>query len=96
MGRGELGVDGTPRRRPGDIKTSERYVLKREKLEEIMRKRKKNKRKESGKGKGQDKRARSGCKHAKEEKEASMWWACGCEQRRQQVRHGSITNNTRV
>ena len=24
VGQGELGVDGTPRRRPGDIKTSER------------------------------------------------------------------------
>ena len=29
-------------------------------------------------------------------RQASVWCACGCEQRRQQVRHGSITNNTRV
>ena len=27
MGQGELGADDTPRRQPGDIKTSERYVL---------------------------------------------------------------------
>ena len=43
-----------------------------------------------------EKPARSGCKHAKEEKEASVWCACGCEQHRQQVRHGSVTNDTRV
>ena len=29
-------------------------------------------------------------------RQASVWCACGCEQCRQQVRHGSITNNTRV
>jgi len=27
---------------------------------------------------GQEKRARSGCKRAKEEKKASVWCACGC------------------
>ena len=33
------------------------------------------------------------CKPASEQ--ASVLCACGCEQHRQQVRHGSVTNNTR-
>ena len=53
--------------------------------------------KESQGGRGErEVSLRSGCKRVKEEKEASVWCACGCEQRRQQVRHGSVTNNTRV
>ena len=58
------------------------------------------KRKERGKSKGREKQPRSGCLTSADEtirpSQCFSKRACGCEQRRQQVRHGSITNNTRV
>ena len=46
MGRGELGADGTPRRRPGDIKTSERKCEIRSVRRDVLRYKKVRKKRE--------------------------------------------------
>ena len=52
---------------------------------------------EASEGRSEPERKRASeevCKPASEQ--ANVWCTCGCEQCRQQVRHRSITNNTRV
>ncbi len=89
----------------GEIRSEEKEIHSEEKE---IRSEEKSVRRGKAKGKRKTQRAREATKKWVSDqrrrdnspfrvlRQASVWYACGCEQCRQQVRHGSITNNTRV